>query len=256
MPSMTRDFAAFVPLKPADQHSVATAYAFVADFADLEADSTAPGGGLPTYDEAFAGYDYDSAHYVEIERTGCLDLALSLYTRVVEQLEKNFDAEAGESTENWPRDLKSVELAPVPSGLWIKKPRSSAWASSDVAIAIIQACQEHFNIGEVKFTVRHGLRGQALETSNVEVAKNGEVSIAPFPVAENSAPETVNEPKDTATVKQLNEQAVGLGYADAATALKALDGFAQMAFEWGFETLTEAIHHLEDHGLRGDDPSP
>ena len=47
------------------------------------------------------------------------------------------------------------------------------------------------------------------------------------------------EAKNTVTVKQLNEQARSLDYADAATALKALDGFAQVAFEMGFDSLTE-----------------
>ena len=191
MPSMIRDFNAFVPLVPARQVDVATAYEFMADFADLEAGWSALEDGQPTFDAAFP--EYDSARHAEVERTGGLDLALSLYSRVLEQLEKNFDAEAGESTENWPRDLKSVELAPVPSGLWIKPPRSSAWASSDVAIGIIQACQKRFGVGEVQFTVRHGLRGQVCETSNVEVAANGEVSIAPFPTAENPAPEPAPE---------------------------------------------------------------
>ena len=194
MSIMVRNFTAFVLLlEEAQQRSVVTAYDFVKDFADLEAGSTTPEGEPLTFDEAFVGCDYEPVHLAELERTGCLDLALSICNRVVEQMEKNFDAEAGDSTENWPRDLKSVELARVPSGLWIKRPRFSEWASSDVAIGIIQACQEHFGVGAVQFSIRHGPRGQALETSNVEVAKNGGVSIAPFPAAETPAPAAAPE---------------------------------------------------------------
>ena len=187
MSSMQRQFDVFLPMEREQAEAAQRAYYAIARHADLEADWE----DQPTFAQAFPngvpGFPGQSG--LAPYDTQARALALTMYREIVNQLEANFDVKTGDDPGNWDRDVLSVALS-LAHGLEIFTPTSSVWASTDVAVGMIRACQAHFGLEQVEFTVHHGVYGEVSKTCRLRVPPpgHGEVEELPCPDKETPIP--------------------------------------------------------------------